>query len=452
MDKNRAIGHDLAVLPNDIQEKIRQQFDTLPYPDAPLNTSPQGKSDFLFIHNLITPYYLRYQRIVDPKGKLILDAGCGSGYKALALAVANPGATIVGIDLSAESVKLAEQRLRYHGITNSEFHQLPLEELPSLGMSFDYINCDEVMSVLPDVALGLKSLQAVLKPEGIIRGNLHSALQRKNYYAAQQLFAMMNLMDDNPEELEMTIARETMTALKPEVHLRQFTWNEERGQTDHFILMNYLYQGDRGYTIPQLFAALRAADLEFISMVDWRKWELLDLFKNPDDLPAFWAMSLPELSAEERLTLFELIQPVNRLLDFWCGHPQSEPTPPPVIEWSVEDWHGAIVSLHPQLRTEKAREGLQRCIAEKVSFCMSEYLRHPTLKDVNLESGMAAMLLPLWDAPQAIETLVSHWQRLKPVHPVTLEPTSWELAFEQVTQFLTRLETNLYVLIEACQG
>jgi hypothetical protein len=65
-----------------------------------------------------------------------------------------------------------------------------------------------------------------------------------------------------------------------------------------------------------------------------------------------------------------------------------------------------------------------------------------------LESRIAAVLLPLWQSPQPIEALVKSWQRLKPIHPITLEPIAWELAFQQIIQFLIGLETNLYVLIE----
>ncbi len=435
-------------LVSDIQEKIRQQFDTTPYPHVPLETPPTTDTNFLFVHNLVTPYYLRYQRVVSSAGMTILDAGCGSGYKALILAAANPGATIVGVDLSAESIEVAKQRLHHHGFTTSKFYQITLEMLPSLGMEFDYINCDEVLTILPDLAAGLQALKAVLKPHGIIRGNLHSARQRKHYYAAQKLFSLMGLMDANPEELEMAIARETMAALKDDVQLKQTTWNAERAQTTQFMLMNYLYQGDKGFTIPDLFTALRASDLEFISMVNWRRWELLELFSDPNNLPAFWAMSLPNLSAEEQLTLFELFQPVNRLLDFWCGHPIPDAMPLPVINWSPADWQGAVVHLHPQIRTDRVRTELQDCITKRTSFCLSDYLAHPVMKDVSLESSMAALLLPLWEGAQSIAALVAHWQRIKPVDPVTLEPIDPNVAFAQVTQFLARLEATLYVLIE----
>ncbi len=67
------------------REKIRQQFDTGPYPRTPLEASPKNDAKLLYIHNLVNPYYLRNKKVIETKGKVILDAGCGSGYKSLVL-------------------------------------------------------------------------------------------------------------------------------------------------------------------------------------------------------------------------------------------------------------------------------------------------------------------------------------------------------------------------------
>ena len=182
---------------SELQEKIRQQFDLVTYPRAPVEKSPKDDYELLFIHNLVTPYYLKNQKVIETEDKVILDAGCGSGYKALVLAEANPGAKIVGIDISEKSVELARKRLQYHGFDNAEFHVLPIEELPSLGLEFDYINNDEVLYLLPDIVAGLQGMKSVLKPNGIIRTNLHSSLQRHNYLRAQEIFQMMGLMNEN---------------------------------------------------------------------------------------------------------------------------------------------------------------------------------------------------------------------------------------------------------------
>ncbi|MBD0346815.1 MAG: class I SAM-dependent methyltransferase, partial [Coleofasciculus sp. Co-bin14] len=185
----------------------------------------------------------------------------------------------------------------------------------------------------------------------------------------------------------------------------------------------------------------------FISMVNWREWELNDLFKTPDNLPVFLGLTLPELSVEERLHLFELLHPVHRLLDFWCGHPNQAQPFVPVAEWMFSDWQGVKVHLHPQLKTPAMKEELLRCITQLNSFEISRQLPI-TGRQVLVDSTIAACLLPLWEEAQSMQSLVERWQKLRPVHPVTLEPTTKEKAFDIVSSTLMELETSGYLLLE----
>jgi 2-polyprenyl-3-methyl-5-hydroxy-6-metoxy-1,4-benzoquinol methylase len=429
-------------------ENIRQQFNNTPYPRNPLEESPKDNNQLLYLHNLVTAYYLRNERVINTEGKVILDAGCGTGYKSLVLAIANPGAKIVGIDLSEESVKLADQRLQYHGVANAEFYALKIEDLPSLGLEFDYINADEVLYLLPDPVAGLQAMKSVLAPDGIIRTNLHSSNGRAGIFRAQAAFKTLGLMNGSPGELEIEIVRETMEALQDEVGLKAFTWNSDRAFDEAWIMANYLLVGDKGCSIPEVFAMLRSADLEFISMVAWRRWDLMDLFKDPDDLPPFWAMSLPETSVEDRLHLFDLLHPLHRLFDFWCGNPDRTQAFVPVAEWTQAQWREARVHLHPQLRTSQVREDLSNCIDSQTPFEISRYIIVSTLVPVAIDSTMAPCLLPLWDGPQSVVSIVGQWLQIRSQIGFNLEPVSEETAFEEVKEMLTRLEVFLYVLLE----
>ncbi len=429
-------------------ENIRQQFDNTPYPRIPLEQSPKDNSELLYLHNLVTAYYFRNRRVINTEGKVILDAGCGTGYKSLVLAQANPGAKIVGIDLSEQSVKLAEQRLQYHGVANAEFYALKIEELPSLGLQFDYINADDVLYILPDPVAGLQAMKSVLAPDGIIRTNLHSSNGRAGVFRAQAAFKAMGLMNGCPGELEVEIVRETMEALQDGVGLKALTWNTDRVKDEGWIMVNYLFVGDKGYTIPEVFAMLRGADLEFINMVAWRRWELMDLFKHPDDLPPFLAMSLPETSVEERLHLFDLLHPVHRLFDFWCGNPDRTQAFVPVAEWTQAQWREARVHLHPQLRTSQVREDLSNCIDSQTPFEISRFIIVPTIAPVAIDSTVAACLLPLWDGPQSAVSLVQKWLQIRAESAFNLEPAAQETAFDEVKELLTRLEVFMYLLLE----
>ncbi|MDF5727739.1 MAG: class I SAM-dependent methyltransferase, partial [Rhizonema sp. PD38] len=196
-----------------------------------------------------------------------------------------------------------------------------------------------------------------------------------------------------------------------------------------------------------MFTALRAANLEFVSMVNWQAWDLMDLFKNPDDLPTFVAMSLPETSIEEQLQLFELIHPIHRLLDFWCAHPNQVESFVPVAEWTDSDWKEACVHLHPQLKTPKFREDLVACVTEMRTFSLSQHL---SLMEefVNIDSAMALCLIPLLEQPQSITSLVKCWHQVRPVDPISFEPTDEEQAFYIVQKLLIRLESLGYIMLE----
>lgn len=433
---------------SELREKIRQHFEATPYPNNSLEESPKDKLNLLYVYNLLTPFYLRNQQIIDTKEIVILDAGCGTGYTSLALAEANPNAKIVGIDLSEQSVKLARQRLQYYGFDNAEFFTLSIEDLSKLGIEFDYINCDETLYLLPDPVLGLQAMKSVLKPHGIIHTNLHSYRQRFYFYQAQELFQMMGLLDQAPQEFEAELVREVMRSLRDDTILKQKVWDERFDKSPNLALINHLLQGDKGYTIKEMFAALRSADLEFLSMVEWRHWDLMDLFKNREDLPAFLAMSLPELDVEEQLHLFELLHPANRLLDFWCGHTNQGKPFVPVSEWTFADWQSARVHLHPQLRSPQIKEELINCIAQGSAWSIGNYISLPIKGTVEVDSTIAACLLPLWEGAQSFTYLVERWLLIRPMDIVTLEPVSYETACTQVQGLLCKLEVFLYVLLE----
>jgi SAM-dependent methyltransferase len=432
-------------------DQLREHFDNAPYPRVPLEQKPDTDYEMQFVHSMVTPYYLRYRRVVDTVGKVILDAGCGTGYKAHLLAIANPGATIIGVDLSEESVKLARQRLDYHQIPNTEFYTLAIEDLPSLGIQFDYINCDETLYLVPDPLTALQAMGSVLKPNGILRVNLHSALQRHAFYRAQDLFRAIGLMQpDKPLDEAVQVVINTMKALKPDVVLKQHTWKPEYEQPsgDGGILANHLLVGDKGFTVPEVFDLLGAAGLNFLSMVNWRHWQVPDLFKDSDDLPALWAMSLMAADPSAQLQMYELLHPVYRLLDWWCMRADADPPGIPVDNWDDEMWQQARVHLHPALRADPIREAAIATTNTGKPFELTRYIDLPAMGTVSLNALETACLLPLWHGPQTVAALTQRWRQIQPVDWVTLESLSIPAAFSRVQNLLNRLDAFLYVLVE----
>jgi hypothetical protein len=104
--------------------------------------------------------------------------------------------------------------------------------------------------------------------------------------------------------------------------------------------------------------------------------------------------------------------------------------------------------VHPQLKTPKFREDLIACITKIKPFVISEHL---SLVEnlVSIDSSMALCLISLLEQPQSMTSLVKRWKQVRPLNPVTLEPTDENQTFYLVQQLLLMLENLGYVMLEA---
>lgn len=99
----------------------------------------------------------------------VLDVGCGDGANLLAMAVAFPESTFVGIDSAERPIEDGQERAEEWGITNLDLRALDLMDLPDDFGPFDYIVAHGVYSWVPDaVRDGLFRLFAAhLAPHGV---------------------------------------------------------------------------------------------------------------------------------------------------------------------------------------------------------------------------------------------------------------------------------------------
>lgn len=434
-------------------KSLEKQYDTSPYPHIPLEKSPKDDYNSLFIYNLTTSHYLYQQKIINPQNQLILDVGCGSGWTSLQLALANPSAHIVCIDLSQKSLDAAQERLNFHSCKNAEYHKIAIEDVTELGYEFDYINCENVLYLTDDPVLTLKALKSVLKPHGIIRTNLHSYYQRFVYYRSQELFKCLGLLEENPDDFEIEIVTETIKNLGDQVSLKRISQNifndNDDPTSDHTkqrILMNYLLQNDKGYNVPQLFEILEKSQLKFLSMVNWRQWEIRDLFKDKNNLPTVWEFVLENASEAEKLHLFELIHPIHRLIDFWCTH--DDLSFKPLSTWENQDWEKAKIYIHPNLKSAKIKEDLLKTIKEKEPWEISKFIKLPALAPVTIPHNLSSVLLPLWESSKTLHELVYPWLKIEPINLISLAEKTESEATEEIKNLIIKLETFLYLLVE----
>jgi SAM-dependent methyltransferase len=99
---------------------------------------------------------------------LVLEAGCGVGAQTVTLARNSPGARIVSVDISEDSLGAARRKVADAGLANVAFLRADIFDLPFPPGSFDHVFVCFVLEHLRDPAAALRALKALLKPNGTI--------------------------------------------------------------------------------------------------------------------------------------------------------------------------------------------------------------------------------------------------------------------------------------------
>ncbi|MFB4317202.1 methyltransferase domain-containing protein [Actinomadura sp. 21ATH] len=116
-------------------------------------------------------------------GSSVLEVGCGVGAQTAHLVRNSPGARLVAVDVSAES--LAQARERVAGV---EWHRADLFDLPFADGTFDHLFVCFVLEHLRDPRGALAALRRVLRPGGtitVIEGDHGSAFFHPDSPAAR---------------------------------------------------------------------------------------------------------------------------------------------------------------------------------------------------------------------------------------------------------------------------
>jgi ubiquinone/menaquinone biosynthesis C-methylase UbiE len=132
-----------------------------------------------------------------PSGDKVLEAGCGVGAQTVTLATRNPGATILSIDVSHNSLVAARERTRAAGVKNVVFQQADVYSLPFSTESFDHVFVCFVLEHLARPGQAIAGLKRVIKPGGtitVIEGDHGSAyFYPGSPYAQQAIQCLIEL-------------------------------------------------------------------------------------------------------------------------------------------------------------------------------------------------------------------------------------------------------------------
>ncbi|NEQ71415.1 MAG: class I SAM-dependent methyltransferase, partial [Symploca sp. SIO2D2] len=112
----------------------------------------------------IIDFELRSREFADLQ---ILDAGCGSGHRAIEIAKAFPKATVDAFDISASSVDIAREQVSFDGVGNIHFEQSDLLEY-NTNKKYDIIISTGVVHHLENPQHGIEVLSRCLRDSGFL--------------------------------------------------------------------------------------------------------------------------------------------------------------------------------------------------------------------------------------------------------------------------------------------
>ena len=297
-------------------------YDRFPFPGDPLQDGPPPGYNWRWCHRSVLAA-VHGGIPAGTEAPRILDAGCGTGVSTDYLCHLNPGAQVLGIDISDGALAVARERLQRSGaeaqVASLRQEQRSLLDLAGEG-PFDYINSVGVLHHLDQPEAGLRSLAALLAPDGLLHLFLYADAGRWEIHRTQ---AALELLRAGTGAEGLRLGRQLLETLPEGNRLARHhreRWAVDCAADANFADM-YLHPQETSYNLERLFAFIETAGLQFAGFSNPEVWdparllqgELLDRARS---LPARQQWALVE-QLDPDISHFEFFlsaAPLNRTL------------------------------------------------------------------------------------------------------------------------------------------
>jgi SAM-dependent methyltransferase len=157
-------------------------------------------------------------------------------------------------------VRHTEDLRRKYDLTNLEVHQLPIERIGDLKMTFDEIVCTGVLHHLANPEAALRDLCDVLDPDGAMHLMVYAPYGRAGIYMLQEFCRVIGIQPSDTDIRDLVVALGALPAGHPLARLLREApdFRHEAALAD--ALLN---PQDRAYSVPQLLDLIADAGLTF---------------------------------------------------------------------------------------------------------------------------------------------------------------------------------------------
>jgi SAM-dependent methyltransferase len=244
--------------PDHARATIQAFYDQHPYPPpvADLDGYQQRWQDE---GRRRTDFHLHWPGKAYRSGLNVLVAGCGTS-QAVKHALRQPADRVIGIDISATSIRHSETLKQKYKLSNLELFQLPVERLSEMGRCFDKIVCTGVLHHLPDPLEGLRALREALEPDGVLHLMVYAAYGRAGVTMLQEYCRRLGIGLTDKEINDLAHTLTALPAHHPLARLLADTPDFRRRDALADALLNPL---ERVYTVPQVFDLVASCGLSF---------------------------------------------------------------------------------------------------------------------------------------------------------------------------------------------
>lgn len=167
----------------------------------------------------VNPLRMQFIREFCPiQGQRIVDVGCGGGI--LSEALARKGAEVLGIDLAAELLEVAELHALEQGVA-VKYEQISAQSLTAREPeSFDVVTCMEMLEHVPRPASLVGALARLVKPEGRVFVSTLNRTLKAYLFAILGAEYVLGLIPKGTHRYEKFIRPSELTAWARAVNLQ----------------------------------------------------------------------------------------------------------------------------------------------------------------------------------------------------------------------------------------